>query len=52
MIYLNGYLIVMSAITGKVEGFKKIGDTITASPIIHNSSLYILTENSRIIGFK
>tara|TARA_B100000579_G_scaffold437400_1_gene466577 strand:- start:1842 stop:3194 length:1353 start_codon:yes stop_codon:yes gene_type:complete len=49
---LNGYLIVMSAITGKVEGFKKIGDTITASPIIHNSSLYILTENSRIIGFK
>ena len=49
---LNGYLIVSSAITGKVESFKKIGDTINAPPIINNSSLYILTENFRIIGFK
>jgi outer membrane protein assembly factor BamB len=49
---LNGYLIVSSAITGKVESFKKIGDVINAPPIINNSSLYILTENSRIIGFK
>jgi len=49
---LNGYLIVSSATTGKVESFKKIGETITAPPIINNNSLYILTENSRIIGFK
>ena len=49
---LNGYLIVSSATTGKVERFKKIGETITAPPIINNGSLYILTENSRIIGFK
>ena len=49
---LNGYLIISSATTGKVESFKKIGETITAPPIINSSSLYILTENSRIIGFK
>ena len=33
---LNGYLIVSSAISGKVESFKKIGDTILSSPIINN----------------
>jgi len=48
---LNGYLIVCSAVSGKVEYFKKIGDTITAAPIISDGSLYILTENSRILGF-
>ena len=48
---LNGYLIVCSASTGKVEYFKKIGDSITAAPIISNGSLYVLTENSKIIGF-
>ena len=49
---LNGYLIVSSAKTGKVESSKKIGNSITAAPIINNNSLYILTENSKIIGFK
>ena len=48
---LNGFLIVCSATSGKVEYIKKIGDTITASPIINNGSLYILTEKSKIIGF-
>ena len=48
---LNGYLIVCSAASGNVEHFKKIGDTITASPIISNGSLYILTEKFRILGF-
>ena len=48
---LNGYLIISSAISGKVESFKKIGDQITSAPIINNGKLYILTENSRIIGF-
>ena len=48
---LNGYLIVCSAISGNIEYFKKIGDTITASPIVSNGSLYILTEKSRILGF-
>ena len=48
---LNGYLIVCSAASGNVEYFKKIGDSITADPIISNGSLYILTENSRILGF-
>ncbi len=37
---LNGYLIVCS-----------IGNQITAAPIINDGSLYILTENSRILGF-
>ena len=48
---LSGHLIVSSAISGKVEYFKKIGDPITSAPIINNGKLYILTENSRIIGF-
>ena len=47
---LNGNLIVSSAITGRVEYFKKIGDPITTPPIIKDGKLYILTENSRIIG--
>ena len=47
---LNGYLIVSSAISGKAESFKKIGDPIISAPIINNGKLYILTENSRIIG--
>ena len=34
-----------------LENFKKIGDPITAAPIINDGSLYILTENSRILGF-
>ena len=48
----NGYLIVCSAISGTVDEFKKIGDTIVSNPIISNGALYILTENSRIFGFK
>ena len=48
---LNGYLIVSSALSGKAEYFKKLGDPITSTPIINNGRLYILTENSRIIGF-
>ena len=48
---LNGYLIISSPITGKVEYFKKIGDPIVSSPIISNGKLYILTQNSLILGF-
>ena len=48
---LNGYLIVSSATTGKLEHFKKIGDPIASSPIINNGKLYILTDNSKIFGF-
>jgi len=48
---LNGYLIVCSAVSGKIEYFIKVGDPITTTPIISNGSLYILTENSRILGF-
>ena len=47
---LNGYLIVSSGKSGKAEYFKKIGDPIISSPIINKGKLYILTENSRIIG--
>ena len=48
---LNGYLIVCSAVSGNIEYFKKIGEQITAAPIINDGSLYILTANSRILGF-
>ena len=47
----NGYLISSSASTGEVISSKKIGDNIITNPIISNGSLYILTENSRILGF-
>ena len=48
---LNGHLIVCSASSGKVEYSKKIADRISASPIISNNSLLILTGNFRILGF-
>ena len=48
---LNGFLIVCSATTGKIELSKKVGDKIIASPIIANNSLFILTEKSKILGF-
>ena len=47
---INGYLIVSSATSGKLESFRKIGDPITSSPIIINNKLFILTNNSKIIG--
>ena len=47
----NGYLIVSSPVSGKVEYFKKIGDPVTSAPIINDGKLYILTKNSRIYGF-
>ena len=47
----NGHLIVCSASSGKVEYSKKIGDSISAPPIVSNNSLLILTEKSRILGF-
>ena len=47
----NGFLIVSSAATGKVESFKKIGESNISPLIINNGALYMLTESSRIIGF-
>ena len=48
---LNGHLIVSSASSGKTLSYKKIGDPINQAPIIKNGELYILTGNSKIIGF-
>ena len=48
---LNGYLIVSSAYSGKVESFKEIGNSISSAPIINNGKLFIYTANSRILGF-
>jgi len=47
----NGHLIVCSARSGKVESVKEINDKVYVNPIISNGSLYILTDESRIIGF-
>ena len=47
----NGYLIISSAISGKVENFKKIGDPISSAPIITDGKLFIYTKNSKILGF-
>jgi len=49
---LNGYLIICSANSGKVERFKKIGDPILISPIISKDSLYLITKNNKIYGFR
>ena len=48
---LNGYLIICSANSGEMISFQKIGNLITAPPIISNGSLYILTEKPMILGF-
>ena len=48
---LNGFLIVSSATSGKSEYFKKIAKSIETKPIISNSSLYVLTKKSKILGF-
>jgi len=45
----NGFLIVSSAASGKVEQFKKIGDQIISKPIISDGKLYILSRNSKLI---
>ena len=47
----NGYLIESSGTTGKVISSKKVGNSINAPPIVSGGSLYILTDNSRILGF-
>jgi len=48
---LNGNLIISSATSGKTESFIKIGDKIISQIIINDSSLYLLTEKSKILGF-
>ena len=47
----NGFLLVSSASTGKVEYYKKIGEQNISPLIINNGELYILMKNSKIIGF-
>ena len=47
----NGYLIVCSATSGKIEFSKKIGDNVSTAPISSDGFLYLLTENSKILGF-
>jgi len=48
---LNGFLIVSFANSGKVEKFIKVGGELTSSPIVSDGSIYILTKNSKILGF-
>jgi len=47
----NGYLIISSAVSGKVESSRKIGDPIFSPIVISDGKLYILTANSKIIVF-
>ena len=48
---LNGYLIISSASSGKVEKFKKIGGKITSAPIITDGKLFVYTHDFKILGF-
>ena len=47
----NGFLIVCSAESGKINYFDKVASSIRSSPVITDEKLFILTENSRILGF-
>ena len=47
----NGFLIICSASTGKVESFKRIAFVNTYSPIISNDSLFVLTKTFKLFGF-
>ena len=47
----NGYIIISSASSGKVERYVKIGKPVTSNPIISNGKLFIYTEKSRIFGY-
>ena len=47
----NGYLIVSSALSGKVESYTKIGDSMTSPTIIAGGKLFVYTEDSKILGF-
>lgn len=49
---LNGYLIICSATTGKVEGYRFTSSGISTPPIISNGELYILTEASRVFRYR
>ena len=47
----NGFMIICSASTGKVESFKRVAFTNTYAPVISNESLFILTKTFRLFGF-
>jgi len=47
----NGFLIICSASTGKVESFKRLAYVNTYSPIISNNSLFVLTKTFKLFGF-
>jgi len=49
-ITLNGYLIKSSAITGKAESYKKIGNRNVSPLIIIDQKLYFLSEKAKIFG--
>ena len=44
-----GYVIVCSALTGKVENISEVGSSQLSEPIISNNNLYILTNKSLVI---
>ena len=44
-----GYIIVCSALTGKVEKVSKIANSRLSEPVISNNNLYILTNKSVVI---
>ena len=47
----NGYLIVCSY-RGELEGYERIAKSINTSPVITDGELYVLSSNSKIIGFR
>jgi outer membrane protein assembly factor BamB len=48
----NGYVISVSPYTGKILGAEKIGDGTYLSPIIANNTLYVMTQDAKLIAYR
>jgi outer membrane protein assembly factor BamB len=48
----NGYVISVSPYTGKVISSEKLGDGTYLSPVIANNTLYVMTQDARLIAYR
>lgn len=48
----NGFIIVISASSSSIENFIKVGGEIYSNPIISNGSLFVFTEEAKLIGYR
>jgi outer membrane protein assembly factor BamB len=48
----NGFVISVSPYTGKVISSEKLGDGTYLPPIIANNTLYVMTQDARLIAYR